>query len=167
MSLVSDRGPGAYYDRPLGCAADAALSALVDAFAGATAEERTKMIVAVPNAFAGNFMSYAIRMATVGVRERSRQHVLRGILAMAIEDFRSDWRENLMTLAPLNDAAARIGEDPVQLFDDAATLASPATAGHLRAFARRHPDLKALKAMGWAAVDGPSGFMYSFHWPKA
>lgn len=161
-ALAGDR----FYDNPqLPCDADRAVMEVVDGFTKATPAEREQFIEAVPNKDAGFFLSFAVRMATLGVREKSVTRVRQGLIAVVIENFRRDSREDLMTLAPLNDAAGRVGADPVDLFDEAASYATPDVAEKLKTFVRRHPDLKSLRVMGFSAQDTPQGFQYVFRWP--
>jgi hypothetical protein len=155
-----------YDDAALPSVTDAAVTALVEKFMTATASQREQLSATIPMKFRAYFMSFAVRMATLGVRERSEIRLLHGLVALAIENFQVDWREDLMTLAPLNDAAIRVGADPVALFDKAASFASAPAAQQLRAFVRRHPDLKDIKVMGFSARDAPEGFAYVFGWPK-
>jgi hypothetical protein len=47
---------------------------------------------------------------------------LEGLLALIVEDYRVDWRDNLTRLAVLYDAAARIGISPDEVFSEAASF---------------------------------------------
>lgn len=103
---------------------------------------------------------YAIRMATFAVRERAPERVLNGLLALVIEDFKQDWRENLIILSLLHDSARRIGADPCPLFEQASGYAGPAAAQRIQQFAQRSPDLQRIESMGYRAVNAPAGFRY-------
>lgn len=155
-----------YNEQQLPSETDFAVMELVDNFLKTSPAERERILPEIPNKTSGHLMSFAVRMATLGVREKSKTRVLQGLIALVIENFRIDWREDLMTLAPLNDAAVRVGADPVALFDEAASYAAPAVAQKIRAFVRRQPDLKSLAVMGFSAQDTPEGFQYVFRWPK-
>lgn len=103
---------------------------------------------------------YAIRMAMLAVRERSPERVLFGLLALVIEDFKQDWRENVIILSLLHDSARRINADPRALFEQAASYAGPTAAQHLNQWLQRSPDLQRIESMGYHAVHAPDGFRY-------
>jgi hypothetical protein len=98
---------------------------------------------------------------TVALRLRSvsrLQDELTGYLARAAEAVERDWRDVLVILATYHDCAARLGADPVALFDAASIGATPATRDVATRFARR-TDIT-LQAFGWILSDLPDGPCY-------
>ena len=81
------------------------VSDLVKMFMQDTILERREIIDAIPSR-AGAFLTcFAGRMATLGVREQSRQRLLEGLVALVMEDYKEDFRDNIIYLAQLYDAA--------------------------------------------------------------
>ncbi len=74
-----------------------------------------------------------------------------------------DARDVMLDLAPLHDAARRLGADPTALFERAAA-GLPADVSELAQTFARRPDVT-LAAFGWSLVDGPDGPAYRFAWP--
>lgn len=66
--------------------------------------------------------AFSERMASLGVREQSYHRLLQGLVALAIEGFRFDWRENLSRFSLYYDASIRIRADPEILFDQATSV---------------------------------------------
>lgn len=105
--------------------------------------------------------TFAERMAILGVREHSIQRIFEGLIALAIEDFRYDYREALLILSLLYHSASKISADPLNLFDKAAMFASRETANRLRDFAR-HPT--PIHQMGYIEAISEDGFKYLRTW---
>ena len=105
-------------------------------------------------------------MATLGVKKRDRHHLFDGLLAIAMEGFEFDARDSLLVLALLYNSALEIGENPREMFDGAAKLASSEVAEALREFTRgRAPEDRTLKAMGYRLRTNPSAvLMYERTW---
>jgi hypothetical protein len=69
-----------------------------------------------------------------------------------------DWRDLLVSLAPIYDCARRLGVDPVVLFDDAAQGRPAEIADLVREFARRDDITPA--AFHFTVDDTPDGLAY-------
>src|SRR5256885_1684764 len=54
-------------------------------------------------------LTYAVRMATHALRKASPDRIKDGLAAVLLEGERDDWRENVIVLSLLNDAAKKIG----------------------------------------------------------
>jgi hypothetical protein len=70
----------------------------------------------------------AERMASLAVREHNEERVLSGLLAAALDNWRSDYRDNLIRIGLLHDAATRVTGDPERVFERAALLLPPVSA---------------------------------------
>jgi hypothetical protein len=66
----------------------------------------------------GDFVAFAERMATAGVRMPSRNELLEGLLSLVVNNYRTDAREVIKRICPLYHAAIRIGDDVLQLFEE-------------------------------------------------
>lgn len=124
-----------YLDLPLPGEADAELTALLESYAsgddGVRAWARTQ--VGPPHARALSL--FAIRMASLAVRERSVQRLRLGLWGAVLSEGASgDWRETSSLLAPLADAARRIGADAKREFAEAARLGPHESARVIAAF---------------------------------
>jgi hypothetical protein len=118
---------------------DQALIKLAGLFAGADAAGRealTRMTAAVsPDVL----YTFGRRMAEVAVREKSRQRLLDGLLAVVVADFTGDPDEGLLAARLLWQSAQTIGVEPGPLFLEAAALARAETAARLRDFLQHPP----------------------------
>jgi hypothetical protein len=102
---------------------------------------------------------YGARQATQALRSRSAALLHDAILARAIADIivEDDWRDTLVSLAPLYYVAQQLGLDPDEVFDAAVSgLPDDRVRGLFRRFGARKD--VTLKAFGWVlaqADDGP------------
>ena len=103
-------------------------------------------------------------MASLSVRNYDASLIRSGLLAVGIDRWRSDWRENVMIVALLHDAAARIGIEPGSIFENAAALLADKPANAIRRFLLRSAEDKSLTAMGYTAGTSPDGFRYLRTW---
>jgi hypothetical protein len=108
-------------------------------------------------------LAYSGRMASLAVRTHDAEKIFFGLLALGVDDWGGDWRENILVLALHYDAAERLGVvEPV--FARAAAFLSPKLATALASFLRRSPADKSLKAMGYVAASDDDGFRYHRTW---
>jgi hypothetical protein len=157
--LHANRKPFYYY-RPIPCEFDSELSNLVNVFMKATLSERGRIISAIPAEYAAFLNTFSERTAALGVRERSRQRILEGLIALIMEDYKGDWRENIGCLAPLYDSATKIGVDPLVLFTEAASYWKNESAEIISKFPLRIPEQRSLKSMLYKEVFAADGFRY-------
>jgi hypothetical protein len=109
-------------------------------------------------------LGYSERMASLAVRDRNKEHIFLGLLALGLEGWQFDYRENLIIVCLHYDAAQRIGLVPGSVFEEAAGLLPPKSANALRSFLRRSADDKSLEAMGYLAGADSDGFRYKRTW---
>lgn len=108
--------------------------------------------------------AYSERMASLAVRNHDREHLFFGLLALGLDDWRFDYRENLLALCLLYDAALRIGVCPDDVFEEAARLLPENAAKGLRAYLRRDERGKSLEVMGYVVGSDADGFRYKRTW---
>ena len=149
-----------YSFRPIPCELDMLISELVKLFMKAEENERRCISTAVPPADGCFLTCFAERMATLGVRERSRQRLLEGLVALVMEGYKEDFRDNMINLAPLYDAAVKLGVEPQELFNEAAAHLNNAPARDLIEFPQRKPEDRSLEAMYFKESHDADGFKY-------
>ncbi len=140
---------------------DERVSELVRLFANETASGRKRIWKMVDWELSGTLVCYAERMASFGVREKSRDRLWEGLVALVIENHFGDWRDNLRRLAPLYDAARKIGIDPDELFLEVAGLILNNVTISIKQFTERLPEDKSLEAFLYSeSVDADGLFWY-------
>jgi len=106
-------------------------------------------------------LTYAARMATQVLREGSTSRLTDGLVAHLIEGERDDWRENVIVLTLLFDAARKLGVDPLPIFDHVASLAAgDAAAETLGGFRKRKPEMLTIESMGYRTAMSAQGVRY-------
>jgi len=149
------------YCQPIPCNIDHQLSALIGLFLKAHPPERQQFFSLVSSSFSGLLISFAERMASLGVTEKSRVRLLEGLIALVLEDYRGgDPKDNIMILPLLYHAAEKIGADARELFSEAASYASNKAARQILDFPQRNPRDKSLDAFFYEEIDGADGFRY-------
>ena len=98
---------------------------------------------------------FGVRSAAVAARESSSARLRVGLIAIALEETSVDTRDLMVTVAPHHHVARQLGLAPAEIFDEAASFASPDTAAVLRAFGRR-TDVTP-EAFGFRPLDTPDG----------
>ena len=161
--LVAGNNPG-YGPLPLPAPRDAEIARLLDVFTQASPEQRGQLLSRLTREHSPTLLAFAERMASLAVREREPRRIFLGLLALVVESFASDYRENAMILSLHYDAAGRIGADPARLFEEAASYARPEVARALRRFLARSPEDQSIAAMGYQEGREPDGFRYQRNW---
>lgn len=115
--------------------------------------------------YTDTLVTYAERMASLGVRTASGRPARLGILAIAlIWSGAADVRTAIPVLGVLFDGIRRAGGDPRQAFREIAELGTPDVAPVLRDFLTR-PDLDEIaEEMGFSAGQDRDGFRYRRTW---
>lgn len=153
-----------YGTLPIPSQRDAEISGLLRAWLALDGSSRNTALAQVAEEYRLTLLGYSERMASLAVRDRNREHVLLGLLALGLDGWRVDWRDNATLMCLHYDAAKRIGGPPQGVFEEAAALlpANPATA--LRSFSRRSEEDKSLGSMGYVAGSDSDGFRYKRTW---
>jgi hypothetical protein len=93
--------------------------------------------------------------ATAALRAGTREALVSELAAQArMRAGFPDAREVMLDLAPFHDCCARLGLDPVDVFDEVAASGPADLADLLRRFGRR-TDVT-LNVFGWRLEDGPT-----------
>ena len=109
-------------------------------------------------------LAYSERMASRAVRDKNAELVFLGLLALGLDGWRNDWRDNAVLLCLHYDATQKAGAQPDAVFARAAGLLSDKVATALRGFLRRSPEDKSLDAMGYEEGRDDDGFRYRRTW---
>ncbi len=168
MSLYEDiileiqKSKWGYSFMPIPCEVDEKLRQLVQLFMDCSVSERLA-IQDQANSIAGYLNSFAIRSAALAVRERSSQRLMEGLIALVIENCRAgDYRDTLTAIAPLYDAAGKIGEDADAQLKIAATYVDSHSSNLLLGFIGRPAYSKNLRQFGFKEVEALDGFRYEW-----
>jgi hypothetical protein len=109
-------------------------------------------------------LAYSERMASLAVRERNPELLILGLLALAIDGWRGDWRDNVSVVSLHHDAAQRIGVSSENIFETVARLVSKTPADGLRSFLHRSARDKSIEAMGYVVEADNDGVRYRRTW---
>jgi hypothetical protein len=109
-------------------------------------------------------LAYSERMASRAVRERSREWIFLGLVALGLDGWRTDWRENVIVLALHYDACQRIGESAEGMFKEAGGVLPLNVSRALTSFLKRKPENQSLEAMRFIASADAEGFRYRSIW---
>lgn len=108
--------------------------------------------------------AYAERMASLAVRRQDRTTLLRAVVANVVGGLDQNRRESIMVMAPIEDAAKRIGVDLPGLFEEASeTVGSPGTV-YLVQWLGRKPENRTLTCMKFVVTEDDDGFRYTLEW---
>lgn len=157
---LQDRKHPDYYQRPIPSDLDTAVGGLVSVFIDGEAETRERLLSASRKENSFTLIVFAERMATLAVRESSPRRIRDGLVALIIEGFKFDYRDNMCVWAPLYHSAVKLGADPDLIFREAASLANTEVSRWLIDFANRPAPGKSLKVFGFTEGYGPDGFRY-------
>lgn len=161
--LALDKIAG-YGDWPLPSPLDDEITTLARAYVQADESERAVVRKLLPADSSTALLAFAERMAVLAVRIGEPIRVRDGLVAIAMENCRLDPREDILVLSLLNHSAAKLGADPVRLFDDVASLAEGRTSELLMSFPRRENELRDIAAMGYTEEASADGFVYRRDW---
>lgn len=150
----------AYSQTPMPSELDAEVIALIGRFTNSTGQQRAALDALVADTHSFGLLIFAERMAALAVREKSAERVRVGLLAIAIENFRWDLREDIMVMSLLYDSAVKIGADADATFRSMYEHAPPRVAQELENFIERPAELKRIAVMGYHEVDDAAGFRY-------
>lgn len=143
---------------------DVEISNLLHAWLNIDESSRIASLLQVPDEYRFTLIGYSERMASLAVRDRNREHILLGLIALGLDGWRDDWRDNATILCLHYDAARRIGVKPKDLFEEAAVMLPEKSANSLRSFPRRSEADKSLESMGYSVGADADGFRYQRTW---
>lgn len=140
------------------------ISSLIDKWRNLSSEEREVESKAITEEQCATLLAYSERMASLAVRTKSQDLVVLGLLALGIDGWQIDWRENTLLLCLHFDASNKIGIDPEITFRNAAGFLPQNVAAALIDFLRRDPQDQSLKSMGYKESVDTDGFRYQRTW---
>jgi hypothetical protein len=143
---------------------DMEISALLRSWLSLEEPSRNDALSQVSADYRFTLIGYSERLASLAVRDRNKEHILLGLLALGLDGWRDDWRDNAAVVCLHYDAAHRVGLCPSDLFEEAATMLPDKPANALRSFLRRSEEDKAVEAMGYSAAADTDGFRYKRTW---
>ncbi len=152
-----------YLLEPFPTPLDEALYSVVTGFQSMADSDRRSWPGSIPFSIRDSqiLLTYAARMATQVLREGSTSRLTDGLVAHLIEGERDDWRENVIVLTLLFDAARKLGVDPLPIFDHVASLAAgDAAAETLGGFRKRKPEMLTIESMGYRTAMSAQGVRY-------
>jgi hypothetical protein len=150
-----------YWDQPIPNELDYEIIKLIDYFIELDLTQRNVFFERLSDKHSQILFAFSERMASLGVRERSTEPLLYGLLALIIEAFKFDWRENISRFSLFYDAAIKIDHLPEKLFLKAASYARDDIANDVEAFLKRDDKLKSIGVMGYEEGLGVDGFRYT------
>jgi len=129
-------------------------------------DERERQIAAskISDKQAQILRAYSERMASAAVRERDARRIFFGLVALGLDGWNSDWRENVIILALLHDSAQRIDANPVEVIAKAASLLAPSASVQMEDFLSRSAHDRSIEAMGYESGRDVDGFRYRRNW---
>ncbi len=156
--------PGVYLNKQYPCHRDQVISSLIELYIKSELAERMWIASQLGNKYWSTLTVYAERMAIWAVRLKQPELILKGLLALALDDGRFDPRENILIMAPLYHSATKLGLDPKPLFLQTADIAGPCLGPVLRAFPDRPESNRDLASMGYIEQYTSEGFTYKRNW---
>ena len=163
LKAIGSRAHG-YGPRSIPCPLDDEISILIDDWKKLPPNERIAEASGIRGEPRDILLAYGERMASKAVRAHSREDFFNGLLAIGMDGWNNDWRENLMLMALYYDAAVRIKVSLDDLIDDASEFMSLKTSSAFRAFMKRSEEDKTLTAMGYEPSKDNEGFRYRRNW---
>jgi hypothetical protein len=161
-NAVDRRDP--YLKEPYPTALDVAIEDVVASFRAMTEAARRAWLANLRFTQRDSqiWLTFSIRMATQALRELTPDRIAVGATAHLIEGERDDWRENVIVLTLLFDAAKKLGADPIKLFATTASLVPEGgeASNTLRDFRNRKPDVLTIGSMGYTTTMTAQGIRY-------
>ena len=162
-TLLSGRSAG-YGARPYPTETDVTVTSLVTWARTASFSELADLSRRLTDAHSFTLLCYAERMANLAVRSGTREPLENGLLAVALEAARVDWREDILILSLLYRSASKVGINAEELFRGAAGSAVGELATIIRDFPSRPEASRSIEAMGYRESTSPEGFTYQRTW---
>jgi hypothetical protein len=153
-----------YWKSPLPHPIDKQIGELLRAWMALSEDDRRESASRISQFQSDVLKGYGERMASLAVRERNEEFIHLGLVAIGVDDWRFDYRDNLVIVPLHYDAAKRIGADPDAIFERAALCLYGNSASGLRSFLRRTPHDKTIGVMGYAVDSNEQGFRYRRTW---
>jgi hypothetical protein len=161
LSVEHNKG---YGPLPIPQARDVEISDILKAWTRLDDRERQESAKGISEGQRPTLLAYSERMASQAVRTHNVECIVLGLLALGIDGWRGEWRENAMVISLHHDAALRLGCNVTELFDKASSLLPLKVSSAIRSFVNRSESDKALDAMGYTTGSDLDGFRYERTW---
>lgn len=152
----------AYYRSKLPNTLDDEIGRVCDSYKQAQPEQRLQIAMSLSATQASWLGTYGYRMAMLSVRQESESVLQQGLLAWLMASKKKDWRESVMSTAPLYRSAVLIGPGETAFREAAAFAPDDEAKTLLLGFLKRADDDKRLEAMGWRELNGENGIIYVY-----
>jgi hypothetical protein len=147
---------GDFFHRGLPPGALGGIDLLIDAFVSSDPAGREQIAQRVEKSFAFAFSGYAHHAAIESIRRNDPSLLKRGLLALAIENGKIDWRDSLPWIALLYHSACKMGVDFTRLVHEVREVASQPFAGVVLGFLNRDEEHRTIESVGFReSGDGP------------
>ena len=153
-----------YGPSPIPTSRDEEIAALIQTWMSFGEVDRQAASTSVNEDQRPTLLAFSERMASRAVRESNQFWILLGLVALGLDGWRTDWRDNALLLCLHHDACQRIRASAESVFADAATLLPANVGAALRAFLKRSPEDQSLSAMGYKESSDADGFRYERTW---
>jgi hypothetical protein len=121
-------------------------------------EQRELLLAALDKSQRSLFGIYGHREATLGMRAKSRERLLRGLVGTAVAHHALDRGSLDAALAVPHHIARKMDVNTVDLFDEAAGFLGGDIGAALRTYGRRSD--VGLRKYGWREIKTPDGVKY-------
>lgn len=162
---LSSPAANGYLKQELPCELDSLATSIVTDYIHGSENERSfiRSSFNVDQSF--GWLAYAERLASLALKENSKQNILYGLVALVIEGFKLDARENILILSLLNNSATKLGVDPTIIFNEASRIAPPSIASYLHDFSNRILEKKNIETMRYQEKECEKGpLLYVRNW---
>jgi hypothetical protein len=156
---------GDFNHRELPAEVNESVERAIDAFASAGPKEREEIVARVERTFAFIFDRYARLASVEAVRRNNPGLLARGLIALAIEDAKPDWRDTLQYLAFIYRSACKLNIDPSKLFHETGQIALPPFRRLLEGFLGRDEDARTIESFHWKETGEADAFAYVYVQP--
>jgi hypothetical protein len=153
-----------YGPTPIPQPQDLKISELIRGWMTLDDRARAEAAEAIEEEQRATLLAFSERMASLAVRRQDSTLIVLGVVALGVDGWRYDWRDNVLVLSLHYDAARRCGRSPEVLFDEAARLLPRKPKEALGQFLRRSNEDKSIEAMGYRAAADADGFRYLRNW---
>ena len=161
--LNSEHNQG-YGKLPIPVQRDEQITRLMLEWGHLNVDERELTSSSITESQAPTFYAYSQRMASLAVRTAQQKYIVLGLLAVGVQGWNHDRRDDILILSLHFDASNKLGISPELVFKSAAELLAPRVKSALKEFLARSPEDQSIQAMGYIESNDSEGFRYKRTW---
>lgn len=154
----------AYGPAKLPCARDREVQEFVDDLRSRGPRAVSDAVAAVSEMGRRVLQAYAERMASLAVRTRDADQLVRALVAIVVGGLDDNAYEAMMVMPLIEDGARRIGIEPQDVFEKAAAVVGHPGTANLVLWLSRKPEDRTLASMGFIESSDKEGFRYKLDW---